>query len=662
MAKKKADPFLVSLTKEKQAALAQRLSDEIDYALEARLSIIGEGGDLDYYTFYYEQGRSAASQQRWPGAADLISYIVTVSVDAMRARMVKTIFDEPFYIVEGFGDSASKAQFVEEIDQWWVEQERLQTKQADVIHTSLIDGTCIFEVAERSQKRKTRQQEDVALELDGDGAPILDDKHQPTLKRHPETGDFVPPQEGEPSASVVVERMKTTRKGPQYRIVNLRDFVFLPGHAKDESEVWGKAKRFTRRVPELKALEKLGVYENVDQLGTMSDVQPTGYVIRDGQQIAAQDGDSVEKELWELQVLLDLDEDGIEEYYLVTLSKEHRVLLRCQHDDLGQERYLAYIPFRKPGSMYGYSLVQKILTIAEEHTAVRNMIADRSSLVTNAPLTRVQGALWDPIEQPFGPGRVLDVRDHNEVKAMQIPDVPQSAVLRENSILQAHERVSGQNDIAIGGSPEVGRTATEINVRTEQSFVRMDEAIRLIQETNEDLGQLRHQIYVRMLEDEQDGIEPPSSLVRSLEMKGAQIPVGKITADMIKGTFRFKPRGSTATADLNREQQSYNQWLETMGHLAQMFPPLMALFSRDDAVRALLEQGLRVNRVRDRQAFLPPVGTPIMPPPMLPGLPGQMPGQPALPGAPPAPGAAPASMPPQLQALLGGVPPPQGPV
>lgn len=650
---KKPDPFTVKLSEDRANELAHRLSDEIDYALTARQSIIGEGGDLDYFLWYYEQGQSLRGQLRWPGAADLTSYIVTETVDAMRARMVKTIFDEPFFIVEGFGESAKKAPFVEECHQWWVEQERLQTQMADVIHTALIDGTCIFEVSERAQKRKTTTEEDVALELDADGAPILDDKHEPTLKRHPETGDFIP-MTGEGSAKVAVARVKTIRKGPQYRVVNLRDFVSLPGHAKDASEVWGKAKRFWKRVPELQALEKTGVYKNIDRLDKTSERNPDGFTIRDGTQVAPQLGASVEKELWELQVLLDLDEDGIEEYYIVTVSKEHRVLLRCQHDDIGQERFLSYVPFRKPGSMYGYSLVQKILTLAEEHTALRNMIADRSTLVTNAPLTKVQGALWDEIEQPFGPGRVITVRDHNEVKPMVIPDVPASAIERERNVLAAKERVSGQNDVALGQAAEAGQTLGELQIRTEQSFIRMDEAIRYIQETNEDLGQLRHTLYVRMLENEAEGIEPPSSVIRSLENRGQSIPAGKITADMIQGTFRFKPRGSTSTADVTREQQSYNQWLETMMRLAQMFPPLMMLFSREDAVRALVEQGLRVNRVRDRQAFLPPVGVQLMPPPPMPGMP---PGQPGQPGQQ---GALPPGMPPEMAAMLGGGQPGQG--
>jgi hypothetical protein len=647
MPKPLKSPFDVDLSPEQQTQLAQRLSDEIQGALDARQAIIGTGGDLDYWLWYYEQGQNKASRP-WPGAADLTSYIITEAVDAMRARMVKTIFVEPVYIVEGWGDSSKKAPAVEEFHQWKVEEERLQTRVSKVVHTSLLEGTGILEVAEGAEKRKVRNTRDLAIETDATGAPILDEKHQPILKRDPETGDFIN-QTGPGSARTVVSEVQTIRKGPQYRGVSLRDFLFLPGHAQEMSEVWGRAKRFHRRLSELQAREEAGVYQNVNQLSATSDRQATPNETRSGQQIAPQTSDdqldTIEKELWELQVLLDLDGDGMDEYYLVTLSVEHRVLLRCKHDDIGQERYLAFIPFPKPGSVYGYSLPEKLITLAEEHTAIRNMAADRSTLATNAPILRVQGSLWDPAEQRFGPGAVLDVRDKGELVAMQIPDVPASVIERERNVLQAKERVSGQNDIAIGSTPEVGRTLGEIQIRTEQSFVRMDEAIRYMQETMEDLGQLRHTLWIRAAEADPKGINAPSSVVRSLEMKGAQIPDGAFTAEMLKGTFRFKPRGSVETADMAHEQQYYNQWLNTMGELGKMFPTIIPFFNREESVRALIEQGLRVNRVRDRQAFLPPPGQKLLPPAPQPGVPGS-----PTAGAP----GAPAGLPPQLMAAIAG--------
>lgn len=634
MAKKSKSPFDVSLTQEQEDTLASKLCDEIQDALTARDSIIAANGDLDYFYAYYEQQRMGG--KAFPGAADLTSYLITETVDSQRARMMKAIFVEPFYIVEGEDpESAKKAPVVEEFHQIQIERERLQSKMGKVLNKALIEGTGILEVTERADKRVVRKDRIVALTLDETGQPILDANGKPELQRDPETGDFID-QQGPGTAKIVSKETVTIRKGPQYRVISLRDFLFLPGHAKDLDEVFAYAKRFTRRLAELKASEQLGIYKNIARLGTTSDKEPTAFETRDGQQVAPQVDDRVEMELWELLVLLDLDEDGIEEWYVCTVSLSQRVLLRCQHDDLGQPRYLAFTPYPRDDSPYGYSLAgHKVLTLAEEHTAIRNMIADRSALATNAPMTRIQGALYDPMEQPFGTGRILDVRAHDELKQLQIADVPNSAIDREQNVLQAKERVSGQNDVAIGQRAETGSTLGETQIRTEQSFVRMDESMGYVRETLEDLGQLRHTIWVRTLEGQAQGMTAPDALVRSLSLRVPDpLENGKITADMIRGNFRFKPRGSVESADLTKEGQNFNNWMQTMGALAAMNPMLQQYWTRPEAVRALIEQGLRVNRVRDRQSFLPPPGPEgdalLAPPPPVPMM-GAAPGGPQIP-------------------------------
>src|SRR5690606_2793098 len=111
-------------------------------ALDARSAIIMPDGLIDYWHALYEQRRRVGLGP-WPGAADLASYIVTEKVDALRARLMKTIFVEPVWVVEGWGEAAKRAPIVEEFHQWKVEEERLQSKLGRVLHLALIEGTGI---------------------------------------------------------------------------------------------------------------------------------------------------------------------------------------------------------------------------------------------------------------------------------------------------------------------------------------------------------------------------------------------------------------------------------------------------------------------------------------------------------------------------------------
>lgn len=592
------DPFEVSLSKEDLKDLAIRLSEEIQGALDARQDLIGDDQRIDHWHFLYEGGDERITKNTpWPGAANLTSWIGTEKVDAIRARVVQTIFTDPIWIVEGWGESAQKVPFVEAFHQWKAEEERLQSYVSKVVHNALIEGTGVLEVAERPVARKIRTRMKAAVITGSDGVPAANPDNSPIIKTGPD-GLPVPAGEGEPSADVVLDRVGKVRNGPQYRILSLKDYVHLPGHATDKADVWGYAKRFWKRVPELKGMEKLGIYSNVDELGLEDEREPRSEHGRQKQNIAVQKGPTAEKELWEILFLADFDEDGIEEWYVATLHIGKQVILRLQKDDLGQARYILFTPFPRANSLYGYPFMQKLDSIIQEHTAWRNMIADRSNLVTNAPLLRVFGSMWDPKAQPFGPGRVMVVRSKEDVFPLLIPDVPSSAVHREGTVIAASERISGLVDEASGSHPREERTLGEVKIVTTSSLVRVEEIVKHLQEAMEDLFSLRHEIYVRT---ERENPEPfPSGLMAALEDSGMRLPKGPIDVTMLEGTFRGKPHGSVESADRTVQRQDFIGFLTAFGQYAQAVPTAAAVLSDPGVTAAIMNQAMRIFRWETR--------------------------------------------------------------
>lgn len=605
---KNGEAFDVELDATTRAEFGEWLCVEIQAAFDARSSIIAPQGELDYWHFVYEQGRASASTLRWDGAADLASYIITEKVDAMRARMTKTIMGpEPVWTVEGWGTDAKKAPYAEEFHQWKMEEERLQTYLTKALHNALIEGNGILEVIDRADRRLVNQTQSLAAKLADDGSPLLGDDNHPQIEMD-EQGIPKPAAEGQPAIQAEIKSYQTVRKGPGYRVVSLRDFLYLPGHAADKAELFGMMKRCYVRYGTLKERQLQGYYADVEKLVDSSDRdETTPSLERAGQTIASQVGDSVEKELWEGLVLYDCDEDGIEEWYLATVHLKSRTLLRLKHDDLGIPRYMDFCPFPRTDSLYGYSYAgHKLLTLNEEHTALRNMIADRSSLATTPPVKRRQGSLWNPEEQPFGTGRVIDVRDENEITVFVIPDVPPSAIQREQSVLSAAERVSGQNDIATGATSSQGdpHTLGERQMQAESSFVRVEEPVKHCQETMEDLWLVRNEIWKRTLRAQQDGVAPPDRIVRNIETRGLELQDGRFTADMLDGNLRGKPKGSVETADKSRMRSDFNNSLSALSGMAKMNPMFAMLLQHPTVGRSLLEQWARLYNVSDRNAFM----------------------------------------------------------
>ena len=129
-------PWDLTLTQDRKDDLAQWLDREISNALSVRTA---SDAEVEYWHRLYEQGRTrSAASAPWADAADLTSPIGTEKVDALRSRIVKTLFVDPIWTVEGWGDSAQKAPFVEEFHQWQAEASGFQAACARALHLSLI--------------------------------------------------------------------------------------------------------------------------------------------------------------------------------------------------------------------------------------------------------------------------------------------------------------------------------------------------------------------------------------------------------------------------------------------------------------------------------------------------------------------------------------------
>lgn len=633
----------------------------------------------------YEQARTRSKKSLpWPDAADLTSHIPCEKVDAIHARLMRTVWVNPVWTVEGWGKAASRAPFVEEFHQWKVEEERLQSVLDKLSLNALIEPRGLIEVYESSERRTARKQIAAAPQITPEGNILFDAQGAAQLAMGAQ-GAFQPAEENGMAIDAVVDSSDVVRTGPQYRVLPYRDSLILPGHARDKEEIWGYAKRIWPRLLDLKAKAKDGLYD-VDAVNSLTDVgdrEPNASLDRAKQGIAPQREQTAEKECWEALVLVDvnhvLDARGKPKlagqgaqtgarWYLATIHLRSQTLLRFQHDDFERSRYVPFILFPRPDrATEGYSLIgHKLVTVTEEHTSFRNIAADKSSMSANAPILKMQGALWDEDEQPWGPKAVVTVRDPREITQLIVSDVPASIFTHIERCERTSDRLAGINDIASGQVAQESRTLGEIQMATEQSFVRMDLVVRRFQEAMEDLAQIRHAIWKRSLAENPDGVDAPESVLVGLEGRGVPIgdflPDGKITAALLDGSFRFRPHGSVETADPGRMRSDFVGMLQGLPMLMQAFPLLQMMFSTPQAARAMGRQFLRVFRVPNQQAFLgspsqdmgqqqqldmlAPTPAIPMPPQMGPGMPGppgmggppgppQMGGPQGTPGAPP---------------------------
>jgi len=670
----------VKLSKEKLEDFALWLCRELENAQSART--ISEP-ERQYWWTLYEQGRTRGESAPWQDAADLTSYIATEKVDAMKARIMRTVFVDPIWTVEGWGESAAKAPFVEDFHQWSAESEGLQAFLSRTFHQALIEERGVLEVFEDTTERVTRKTLNAKVMTTQDPmnpmAPptwVMDgETHEPMLEKD-EQGNYIEVMDAmTASAQVVVDEVQRVRKGPGYRVISNEHFLVLPGHARERADIFGYAKRFTKRMDQLEEAAKAGTYDKqaIEDIHVSPDVanalSPSGGTIP----VASQEGPTAEKELWEVQILNNLEGKGLR-WYVATVHLQSRTLLRLKYDDINKGRFIIFVPFPRTDRAHeGYSFVgHKLITVTEEHTAWRNMGADRAALEISAPIKRLTTALWEPDLQPMGPRAVIDVRDMKEIEAMQIPPMTDAALKREQEAVNASERLAGINDVALGQSAQQSQTLGELEIRTEQSFVRMDEVIKNLQEPLEELGQIRNAIWLNAIKEsgKYGGTYAPAHVFEGLDERGGDAcKDGHIDPEMLEGTFRFKPRGSTDTADKGKQRGDYIQFLQGLPILFQAWPVLaQTVGSNPKAAKSAIEQMLRLFNIPDKQAWLGNIEQMMQPAPIDPMTGQPMPQAPmqgmVQPGGPP--------LPPQIQQLLQGHqgppkpggpqgPPPQGP-
>lgn len=687
---KPRNPFDLLLSDDQKKTVAIWLSTEVQNALAARSA---QESEVEYWHAIYEQARTRAGNLPWADAADLTSWIATEQVDSIHARIMKTMWTEPLCTVSGYGPVADRAPFIEEFHQWKVEEEDLQSYLDKLVLISMIEPRGLIEVSENAERRTQRSTIKAKLQINPLGGTVIGEDGTQQLELDGD-GNPIEAQNGEPSIERTVDRRMLIRTGPSYRVLPYRDSLILPGHAQDDDEIWGYAKRIFPRKPDLVAAAAKGIYDK-DAVASLTDVgdrEPDPALQRSNMDIAPQYAETAEKELWELLWLVDLNNfleqhnqqptgkaelDGAR-WYVVTLHVRTHTLLRLQHDDLDMSRFVPMILLpRTDRATEGFSFIgHKLITVVEEHTAYRNMAADCSAKAVNAPILRMSGALWDPDEQPMGPRAVVDVRDPREIMPLQLPDVPQSVYLNQDRIENAAKRLGGINDIAAGQEVQKGApTLGEIQMATEQSFVRMDLIVRRAQRTLEKIMQIRHAIWKRTLAEQQTGIDAPAGFgqAASLSVSAATtgmgtpidqyLPDGKITAALLDGPVRFKAYGSVETADLNRQRNNLISAMQTLPMLMQMFGPIIGpMIQTPQGARAVFREWLRVMRWPNPQAFL---GSPsqdllgqggAMPGPQVPMM-----GQPMQPqmGMPTAPGQG--VMPPMPMPSPLGPPMPQAP-
>lgn len=412
------------------------------------------------------------------------------------------------------------------------------------------------------------------------------------------------------------------RDDPTFEVVRIEDFLWAEGSQDVQSAPW-VIHRTYQTLEELRGLEKLGVYQNVEQL--TDDAISEGY--RD--------------QFWNLDKALLKDDRTKGRVEVLEMYRKDRGVIECitvgdrkvrlkharDQYDHGEYPFVTCSPRPEPFTLPGRSVVAAIAPLQEALWSIGNQRLDNLELVNNQIFV-FQDDLIDRDMLQFFPGAMWAVPGDVDkgIKAFA-PDIQAATVSLAAEALLKGELQNSTNNMPFASGANSGtidqETATGVSIVTSLAQKSMSFQKQILYWAYERVGHQFLGLNQQFIQEDR--------LVAMIGQDGAQA-FYQIAADALPGTYHVSLTPTTESL-MRQERRAESQSLfqvavSAAGHFAAMRQsdpntPLLNL-------KAFMDNVLEQYDITDKERFYT-VAPP--PPQMMPGAPGQ--GQPQMNGGAP---------------------------
>jgi len=305
--------------------------------------------------------------------------------------------------------------------------------------------------------------------------------------------------QGQPVA-LDVEKEVTTIDRPDIDMENLKDIVVYPMTVSRQERARLVGRRFYLRKSEMKARESLGVYDHVDSVVKSSP--PAKWDTVDQTQNSIDGITEPEKnedyELVHGRYSVDLDDDGIEEKYLVTYAVDAKKFIQFdKYPFYHNEDFLKISWFkRRPKRIVGRG-VSQMLSDTQLEGSIRARQRIDSMSITNVPVMLANESLKSALDprrksNRIRPGTYLWIPETKMDKALVPVQFPKrefgESQAEEANLNQSADNLLGASELRSGReTPNDPRApAAKTAILLQQSTMRLDDFIfGFIQKENE---------------------------------------------------------------------------------------------------------------------------------------------------------------------------------
>ena len=616
---------VVKLSGDAKARLEDKISTELEESLRDNYQLCDEVNESD--RLYRAEPKQKIKTFPWRGAANLVIPTIGITVDAIVARIVNTVFGvEPFWSIRPTGSTPEyieMARTVEPYMEWSRKNEfdLYSSVKSNAIETTQLGWSWL----------KVLWEQDTHREWD------------PTARGYKDR---------------VVRR-------PNVIYVPVTDVMRQVGIDNEEQAEWiGQRVQLTDGALAWKGHEQ--VYEDVDEVMDSKDDELPEYRVNG---VMQQDRPFTNKLNTFYEIWIDFPlqrKKGVPISLVVTYHRPTKKIMRAIYNPsmYGIRPFYktSFIEFRGQKGR-GFGISDQIKYMQDELSTIHNQQLDNSTIANTRWFLGRKNAV--KADTRIWPGRFLTVPDpERDVKAMQLGEVYNSMRALEVSVMSYMERRSGVSDYSLGRESSVlgdRATATGTLAIIQEGNRRFDLNVRDVRETYGKVG--RH---VFMLNNQYR----PKGLAYMVQGEEGQFTemAFDLPEEMVAHKLGFELTASSATINKQVEQAGLTQLLGILMQNMQAGQQSVMLLANPDVPPEAKEFTARymagltqlVRRIastfgeKDSQYLVPDmiIPQPPGPPPGMEGMPpngmAPPPGQGVPPGAPGIPGPPGMGGPPEL--------------
>lgn len=452
----------------------------------------------------------------WPGSSNLHIPLIESHITILHSVVSQTMLEmSPIWYVKTLLENVPDA-VDPDVEKFldWVSRTEMQVDQtlSDIYWNAYKDGTAVGSLDWEEEYRKIFDVEVYktldefrARYPDADSAGISPTRYDSYLTEL-ESNQEDPEWEG---LQLRVEQYIPSHIGPRLRIVDLENFVMVPvtspkvEYAVFSGDLYIQRADYFRRVAKLGYMDKSEVDKMVKSVGLSATPD-----------MVAQAQDTIEgisrtrvTKADEYQIVqgvlnIDLDDDGIEEKYIIKYHKDTKALLWIEHFPYWHNRskYITWRFKKRPNRFLGQSIYEQLADINEEIDTQHNQRIDSRTITTVPSFKKLDGIDFDPTrqDQKFFPGVTFKLTNMKSLEQFDIKQTDLGSSLQEEQSLNLiADTRTGASQLRSGreAARDPRAPAKKIALMISQSNLRIDDHMRELRYGTVELGSQILELY-----------------------------------------------------------------------------------------------------------------------------------------------------------------------